>query len=102
MDWRGHGESQASDRDFGFAENAVDALAVIQASGAHSVIPIAQGQAPWVTIELRRRLGERMPKIVASSWPVISPVGTRLHPAFWVQSKRYIITNIGARALSNC
>jgi hypothetical protein len=26
-----------------------------------------------VAIELRRRLGERMPKIVASSWPVISP-----------------------------
>jgi pimeloyl-ACP methyl ester carboxylesterase len=41
MDWRGHGDSQASDRDFGFAENAVDALAVIQASGAGSVIPIA-------------------------------------------------------------
>jgi pimeloyl-ACP methyl ester carboxylesterase len=73
MDWRGHGNSQASDRDFGFAEMAVDALAVIEASGARSVIPIAQGQAPWVAIEMRRRLGERMPKIVASSWPVISP-----------------------------
>ena len=23
MDWRGHGDSQASDRDFGFAENAL-------------------------------------------------------------------------------
>ena len=44
MDWRGHGDSQASDRDFGFAENAVDALAVIEASGAQSVVPIAQGQ----------------------------------------------------------
>jgi len=73
MDWRGHGDSQASDRDFGFAENAVDAQAVVEASGAHSVIPVAQGQAQWAAIELRRRLGERMPKIVASSWPVISP-----------------------------
>jgi hypothetical protein len=43
MDWRGHGHSQASDRDFGFAENAVDALAVVEASGAQSVVPIAQG-----------------------------------------------------------
>ena len=102
MDWRGHGDSQASDRDSGFAENAVDALAVIEASGARSVIPIAQGQAPWVTIEMRRHLGERMPKIVASSWPVISPVGIRLHPAFWVRSGRCSITSVGERGLSNC
>jgi pimeloyl-ACP methyl ester carboxylesterase len=82
MDWRGHGNSQASDRDFGFAENAVDALTVIQACGAQSVIPIAQGQAPWVAIELRRRLGERVPKIVATSWPVISTSGNPLASRF--------------------
>jgi pimeloyl-ACP methyl ester carboxylesterase len=82
MDWRGHGYSQASDRDFGFPEMAVDALAVIEASGVRSVIPIAQGQAPWVTIELRRHLGEQMPKIVASSWPVISPSGNPLASRF--------------------
>ena len=82
MDWRGHGNSQASDRDFGFAEMAIDAIAVIEASGAHSVVPIAQGQAPWVTIEMRRRLGERMPKMVASSWPVISPSGNPLASRF--------------------
>jgi pimeloyl-ACP methyl ester carboxylesterase len=81
IDWRGHGRSQASDRDFGFAEMAVDALAVIEGSGAHSFIPIAQGQAPWVTIELQR-LGGRMPKIVASSWPVISPSGNPLASQF--------------------
>src|ERR671911_1559086 len=62
MDWRGHGNSQASDRDFGFAENAVDALAVTEASGAQSVVPIAQGQAPWAAIELHTLLGGRMPK----------------------------------------
>ncbi len=82
MDWRGHGHSQASDRDFGFAENATDAIAVIQASGARSVIPIAQGQAPWVAVELRRRLGEQVPKIVVSSWPVISPSGNPLASRF--------------------
>jgi pimeloyl-ACP methyl ester carboxylesterase len=82
MDWRGHGNSQASDRDFGFAEMAGDAIAVMEASGARSVIPIAQGQAPWVTIELHRRLGEQMPKIVVSSWPVISPSGNPLASPF--------------------
>jgi pimeloyl-ACP methyl ester carboxylesterase len=82
MDWRGHGKSQASDGDFGFAEMAVDAIAVIQASGAQSVIPIAQGQIPWVAIELRRRLDERVPKMVATSWPVISTSGNPLAPRF--------------------
>jgi pimeloyl-ACP methyl ester carboxylesterase len=82
LDWRGHGNSQASDRDFGFTEMAVDALAVIEASGAHSVIPIAQGQAPWAAVELQRRLGERMPKMVVSSWPVISPSGNPLASRF--------------------
>jgi pimeloyl-ACP methyl ester carboxylesterase len=82
MDWRGHGKSQASDRVFGFAEMAGDAVAVIEDSGAHSVIPYAQGQLPWVAVELRRRLGERVPKMVASSWPVISVCGNPLAPRF--------------------
>ncbi len=82
MDWRGHGNSQASDRDFGFAEMAGDAVAVMQDSGAQSVIPIAQGQAPWAAVELHQLLGERMPKMVISSWPVISPSGNPLASRF--------------------
>jgi pimeloyl-ACP methyl ester carboxylesterase len=82
MDWRGHGNSQASDRDFGFAEMARDAVAVMQDSGAQSIIPIAQGQAPWAAVELHRLLGERMPKMVASSWPVISPSDNPLASRF--------------------
>ena len=46
MNWQDHGKSQASDGDFCFAEMAVDVLAIIQASGAHAGIPIAQGQIP--------------------------------------------------------
>jgi pimeloyl-ACP methyl ester carboxylesterase len=82
MDWRGHGNSQASDRDFGFPEMAGDAVAVMQDSGAQSVIPIAQGQAPWAAVELHRLLSERMPKMVASSWPVISPSANPLASRF--------------------
>ncbi len=82
MDLRGHGKSQVSDRDFGFAEMAGDAVAVIEDSGAHSVIPYAQGQLPWVAVEVRKRLGERVPKMVASSWPVISARGNPLAPRF--------------------
>ena len=82
MDWRGHGHSQASERDFGFAEMARDAVAVVQDSGANSVIPIAQGQAPWAAVELHRLVGERMPKMVISSWPVISPSANPLASRF--------------------
>ena len=64
MDWRGHGKSQASDQDFGYAEMLADVLSVIQASGAQSVIPIAQAHGGWVAIELRRRLDQRVPKMV--------------------------------------
>ncbi len=81
-DWRGHGDSQAPDGDFGFSEMATDAIAVIEDSGVHSVIPYAQGQAPWVAVELRRRLGERVPKMVASSWPAITTRGNPLAPRF--------------------
>lgn len=73
MDWRGHGESQAPDQDFGYAELLADALAVIQASGAQSVIPIAQSHGGWVAIELRRRLGERLPKMIFTSWYLLDP-----------------------------
>lgn len=83
MDLRGHGKSQASEKDFGFAEIAEDAIAVIQGSSAQSVIPIAQGQLPWVALALRRQLGERVPKIVASSWPVISTAGNPLAARFF-------------------
>lgn len=73
MDWRGHGTSHVSNRDFGYAEMVDDALTVIEASGAHSVIPVSQAHGGWVAIELRRRLGERVPKIVCISWnPIIT------------------------------
>jgi pimeloyl-ACP methyl ester carboxylesterase len=82
MDWRGHGSSEVPQRDFGFAELADDAQAVIEASRVRSVIPVAQGQGPWVDIELRRRLGERVPKMVAVSWPTVTTEGNPFAPLF--------------------
>jgi pimeloyl-ACP methyl ester carboxylesterase len=82
MDWRGHGRSDSPDWDFGFAQLADDAQAVIEDSGVRSVIPVAQGQGPWVDIELRRRLGERVPKMVAVSWPTVTTEGNPFAPLF--------------------
>jgi pimeloyl-ACP methyl ester carboxylesterase len=82
MDWRGHGNSQPSDHDFGYAEMLADALCVIQASGAQSVIPIAQAHGGWVAIELRRRLEQRVPKMVSISWNPIFTSHNPLAPSF--------------------
>jgi pimeloyl-ACP methyl ester carboxylesterase len=73
LDWRGHGGSAAATGEFGNAELLDDALAVVEASGAEAVIPIGQAQGAWIAVELRRRLGSRVPAIVASSWLVLDP-----------------------------
>lgn len=73
LDWRGHGDSASVASDFGEAELVEDALAVIDESGVERVIPIAQAHAGWVALALRRRLGDRVPKIVATSWIVDAP-----------------------------
>ena len=80
MDWRGHGGSQESDGDFGYPEMVADVVAVIEASGANSVITIAQAHGGWVAVELRRRLGERVPKMIFISWNPIITGGNPLAP----------------------
>ena len=82
MDWRGHGRSQASGQDFSYAEMLADVLSVIQASGAQSVIPIAQAHGGWVAIALRRRLVERVPKMVCISWNPFFTSGNPFAPTF--------------------
>ena len=57
LDWRGHGESKASDADFGTAELVEDALDVLEHAGVDRVVPVSAAHAGWVAIELRRRLG---------------------------------------------
>lgn len=73
MDWRGHGGSESAEADFGASELVADALAVIAASGARHIVPIAAAHAGWVAIELRRRLGDRIPKLVLVDWIVTDP-----------------------------
>lgn len=73
MDWRGHGGSGSTAADFGNLDLVADALAVIAASGARSIVPVATAHAGWVAIELRRRLGARVPKLVLVDWIVTDP-----------------------------
>jgi pimeloyl-ACP methyl ester carboxylesterase len=73
LDWRGHGDSERPVGDFGHEELVADALAVIDACGARSVVPVAQAHGGWVALELRRRLGDHVPRIIATSWLVLDP-----------------------------
>jgi pimeloyl-ACP methyl ester carboxylesterase len=70
LDWRGHGGSAAPQGDFGMEELVRNAAAVIEASRADRVVPVAMAQAGWVAIELRRRMGRRIPKLVLLDWIV--------------------------------
>jgi pimeloyl-ACP methyl ester carboxylesterase len=71
LDWRGHGESELPHGDFGFDELLADALAVLEASGAGQVLPVALAHAGWVAVELRRRLAGRVPGMVLLEWLVL-------------------------------
>ena len=73
VDWRGRGGSEVTSADFGSGDLVDDALAVIGASGVHQVIPVALAHAGWVAIELRRRLGDRVPKLVLLDWIITEP-----------------------------
>jgi pimeloyl-ACP methyl ester carboxylesterase len=73
LDWRGHGDSGRPTGDFGHEQLADDAMAVVRASGVRSVVPVTQAHGAWAAVELRRRLGGQVEKIVASSWLVLDP-----------------------------
>lgn len=73
MDWRDHGTSAAAEGDFGTDDLVEDALGVIEETGLARVVPVAVSHAGWVAIELRRRLGPRVPALVLVDWMVLGP-----------------------------
>jgi pimeloyl-ACP methyl ester carboxylesterase len=73
LDWRGHGKSASSGAEFGQEELLEDALAVIRATSVGPFVPVAVSHAGWLALELRRRLGERVPKLVLLDWMVGTP-----------------------------
>ncbi|NTX00973.1 alpha/beta fold hydrolase [Myxococcus sp. CA040A] len=74
VDLRGHGESEHGDEDFDSDTVLEDLLAVIDASGARQVVPVAISHAGFLALELRRELGaERIPQLVVLDWIVTEP-----------------------------
>ncbi|HVP49106.1 MAG TPA: alpha/beta hydrolase [Bryobacteraceae bacterium] len=89
LDWPGHGGSDAPARDFGAKELLQTATAVIEASGAMAVVPVALSHAGWVALELRRRLGRRIPKLVFLDWIVTEPPAPFLETLRGMQSAEH-------------
>ena len=73
LDWRGHGKSASAGGDFGNDELVEDALSVIRSTGVGTVLPVAVSHAGWIALELRRRLGERVQRIVLLDWILSDP-----------------------------
>jgi pimeloyl-ACP methyl ester carboxylesterase len=73
FDWRGHGDSDAPAGDFGLDGQVADLQAVVDACGLDRFAIMSASHAGWVAIELRRRLGDRVAKIVHMDWLVVEP-----------------------------
>lgn len=86
LDWRGHGESEASPFDFDNSALVDDALAVIEAAGARDIVPVALSHAGWIALELRRRLGERVQRLVLLDWIILPPPAAFLDALRGLQS----------------
>lgn len=88
FDWRGHGDSEPARQDFGTAEMVQDALAVIAATELETFVPCSASHSGWVAIELRRRLGARVPAIVHLDWMVVEPPMPYMELIAELQSQR--------------
>ena len=71
VDWRGHGESDRPAADFGYRDMVEDVLAVVDATQVERFVPVAASHAGWVSLELRRLLGDRVAGCVFLSWMVL-------------------------------
>lgn len=68
LDWRGHGESDAPESDFGTAEVLGDALDTIEALDARTIVPVAHSHAGWVAFQLARALPDKVAAVVLIDW----------------------------------
>jgi pimeloyl-ACP methyl ester carboxylesterase len=99
LDWRGHGQSEPPSGDFGASALVDDALSVIEASGTEHVVPVALSHAGWIAIELRRRLGSRISKLVLLDWiileappPFLGALQSLQDPTQWQQTREQLFS----------
>ncbi|MFF4991281.1 alpha/beta fold hydrolase [Streptosporangium saharense] len=68
-DWRGHGADRSAVADFGYAEQAEDLVALLDALGVDRVVPVSTSHGGWAALELADRLGSaRVPRVAVIDW----------------------------------
>jgi pimeloyl-ACP methyl ester carboxylesterase len=74
-------------------------FAVIEASNARQIVPVATAHAGWIAIELRRRLAARIPKIVLLEWivfeappPFMGALQALQNPQQWEQARQQLFS----------
>lgn len=69
IDWRGHGEDRAPVADFGPAEQASDAVAVLDALAIGRFLPVSTSHGGWANLELADAVGTaRVPRTMVIDW----------------------------------
>ncbi|GAC1690953.1 MAG: alpha/beta fold dioxygenase AqdC [Ktedonobacteraceae bacterium] len=99
LDWAGHGDSDLPAWDFGASSLIEEAVAVIEASHVQHIVPVTNAHSGWIAIELRRRLGERIPKIVFLDWIIAEAPAAFLNilqgiqdPEHWQQAREQLFS----------
>jgi pimeloyl-ACP methyl ester carboxylesterase len=98
IEWRGHGASAPARSDFGLEEMVADVLAVVDEAGLDRFVPCAASHSGFVAIELRRRVPERVPRLVHLDWYVVPPpppyraVLAKLTTAEWTDARDTLFT----------
>ncbi|MER6514563.1 alpha/beta hydrolase [Nonomuraea sp. NPDC001636] len=96
MDWRGHGRRRAVADDFGPAEMADDAVALVDELAVRQVVPVSTSHGGWANLELADRLGAgRVPRVVVVDWLVgraspefVAGLRTGYHPDTWREGRQ--------------
>ncbi|TDD34078.1 alpha/beta hydrolase [Actinomadura sp. KC06] len=74
VDWRGHGEDRSPVGDFGYAEQAADTLAVLDALRVDRFLPVSHSHGGWANLEIAERTGTaRVPRLIVVDWLMTPP-----------------------------
>lgn len=73
VDLLGHNESERPDGDFGSEDIIHEGLKLVDSLGINEFVTVSVAHAGWLAVELRRRLVNRIPKMVFLEWIIVEP-----------------------------
>ncbi|ARV62476.1 hypothetical protein BZZ01_31050 [Nostocales cyanobacterium HT-58-2] len=73
LDLPGHNESAHPQGDFGSEDIVCEVLKIVDSLGINEFSTVSVAHAGWIVVELRRRLFNRLSKMVFLDWIIIEP-----------------------------